>query len=376
MTVANNTMEWSASGSGGTVAVSITSQVYDIDELEVIARTVATGAESVLVKTTDYTGSGIPGATPTITTVATYTSATKIYVRRVGVFTQTDDFVNGDSFPDEVVEAILDKDAMDAQVVNDKATRGIKIQKTDSLSTIDTELPTMAASKVVMTNSAGTGFTFGDTTITSDARVNSLFNGGAADDIFTTNINLENCALIIDGTGVARGVFTVVTTDTISEETAAAGVTIDGVLLKDSEVTTDTINEKTGANGVDIDSCLIKDGGVEAVTDQGGGANLLTKVVDIGDWDMDATASVTVAHGITYTKIRSVSAIVRNDADDTYSPLTPAYVTVAGGTIEGAIRFINSTTVNLERLTGGLYDSVSYDSTSYNRGWLTITYTE
>ena len=51
----------------------------------------------------------------------------------------------------------------------------------------------------------------------------------------------------------------VVFADTMSEITAAAGVTIDGVLLKDSEVTTDTINEKTGAAGVTIDNFKIKD---------------------------------------------------------------------------------------------------------------------
>lgn len=49
-------------------------------------------------------------------------------------------------------------------------------------------------------------------------------------------------------------------TDVIKEKTSAAGVTLDGVLLKDSEVTTDVIKEKTGAAGVTIDGCLIKDG--------------------------------------------------------------------------------------------------------------------
>lgn len=53
---------------------------------------------------------------------------------------------------------------------------------------------------------------------------------------------------------------TSLSTDTISEKTAAAGVTIDGVKLKDSEPYCDVINEKTTATGVTIDSCLIKDG--------------------------------------------------------------------------------------------------------------------
>ncbi len=55
-----------------------------------------------------------------------------------------------------------------------------------------------------------------------------------------------------------------VITDTVSEYTSAAGVTIDGVLLKDSTVKTDTIIEKTATAGVTADGVLLKDGGVSA----------------------------------------------------------------------------------------------------------------
>lgn len=48
--------------------------------------------------------------------------------------------------------------------------------------------------------------------------------------------------------------------DVISEKQTGVGVTIDGVLLKDSEVTTDVINEGAGADGVTIDNMKIKDG--------------------------------------------------------------------------------------------------------------------
>ena len=40
--------------------------------------------------------------------------------------------------------------------------------------------------------------------------------------------------------------------DTINETTAAAGVTLDGIKLKDSIVYTDTVSEKTGAAGVTV----------------------------------------------------------------------------------------------------------------------------
>lgn len=48
--------------------------------------------------------------------------------------------------------------------------------------------------------------------------------------------------------------------DTINEETAGAGVTVDGVLLKDGDATVDHISEKTSAHGVAIDGMTIKDG--------------------------------------------------------------------------------------------------------------------
>ena len=60
--------------------------------------------------------------------------------------------------------------------------------------------------------------------------------------------------------------------DTIAESTPAAGVTIDGVLLKDGgleatgTITGDTIAEKTPAAGVTIDGLLIKDGSIELDT--------------------------------------------------------------------------------------------------------------
>ena len=53
-------------------------------------------------------------------------------------------------------------------------------------------------------------------------------------------------------------------TDTIDELTVDNGVVIEGILLKDSIINTDTINEKTADTGVTIDSVLIKDDAIEA----------------------------------------------------------------------------------------------------------------
>lgn len=54
------------------------------------------------------------------------------------------------------------------------------------------------------------------------------------------------------------------TTDTINEKTEDAGVTVDGVKHKDSQVYTDQINEKTEDAGVKVDGVLLKDSFVSA----------------------------------------------------------------------------------------------------------------
>jgi hypothetical protein len=101
-----------------------------------------------------------------------------------------------------------------------------------------------------------------------------------------------------------------------------------------------------------------------------------TKIINIGDWNMDTTATLNVAHGLgsLFKKIKSISVIVRNDADTTYYDFTRG-TTV--GLVQGQVNTIDSTNIALERLAVGLsgvFDDAAFDSTSYNRGWITIVY--
>lgn len=62
--------------------------------------------------------------------------------------------------------------------------------------------------------------------------------------------------------------------DQIKERTADAGVTIDGVLLKDGALTVDALNiddisEKTAAHGVEVEDVLIKDTSIYSTDDCG-----------------------------------------------------------------------------------------------------------
>ncbi len=102
-------------------------------------------------------------------------------------------------------------------------------------------------------------------------------------------------------------------------------------------------------------------------------ALLKTKVIEIGDWDMSAatgSASKFVAHGFAGTDwkvIRSVNVIIRNDGDTTYS--------VGQGFLNGlTVLQFGTTNISISRLTGGFFDGVNYNLTSYNRGWVTVIY--
>lgn len=99
---------------------------------------------------------------------------------------------------------------------------------------------------------------------------------------------------------------------------------------------------------------------------------LKTKIIDIGDWDMVSTTFVNVAHGVTKTKIRSISAIIRDDIDGTYYNI---FVNDTAG-LQGGGLSANTTDILLSRVTGGIFDNISFDSTSYNRGWITIKYVD
>jgi len=105
-------------------------------------------------------------------------------------------------------------------------------------------------------------------------------------------------------------------------------------------------------------------------------ANLTTTVIEIGDWNMNSvpTSTITVAHGIgNYKNIRSVNVIIRDDSDVNYYDINKkcggADIPVAAG-----ISSIDATNIVLTRPTGSFFASVNFDSTGYNRGWITVQY--
>ena len=93
------------------------------------------------------------------------------------------------------------------------------------------------------------------------------------------------------------------------------------------------------------------------------------KTIEIGIWDMDATGTVAVAHGLVdKTKIRSCTAVILDDGD-----LVTAFLELGG---EGAIGLIDDTNISLSRNNGGFFDSALYNDGVMNRGFITIEYVD
>lgn len=113
--------------------------------------------------------------------------------------------------------------------------------------------------------------------------------------------------------------------DVIAESTAATGVTVDGVLVKDGGITlasgarayADIISEATSAAGVTVDGCLIKDGRAAALATAG--RFLSTEQTGTGS-EQD------IAHGLASTP--TFVFVVPSD-------LTGGAFTVAYGTHDG-----------------------------------------
>lgn len=132
----------------------------------------------------------------------------------------------------------------------------------------------------------------------------------------------------------------------------------------------DQVNFSTGGvqRGAFSASGLEVFGGIRS--DSGGTGEFVTTLTkEIGDWNMDADTSVSVAHGLTLAKIRDFWAIVRNDADTAYDHLLSKGSTSNAGDVRA-----NTTNIELSAFTGGFFDNTNYNATAFNRGWVYIKY--
>lgn len=95
-----------------------------------------------------------------------------------------------------------------------------------------------------------------------------------------------------------------------------------------------------------------------------------TKILEVGDWDMDADTTFDVDHGLSdHTKIRSINLTIRSDSG--------SFSFMQGFNEENNVNVggLDGTKVQLERTPAGVYDSTNFDTPiDGNRGWIYIIY--
>ncbi len=126
----------------------------------------------------------------------------------------------------------------------------------------------------------------------------------------------------------------------------------------------------TGVTTISASSVVQAAGGINT-----GDATLLHKVINIGEWNMLGDGSKTVAHGLTFSKIRICDAIILNDAGNSYYNLNAIGT---GGELGGSVLYWDSTNIYLQRTVGGWFETTGFDATAgtvANRGFITVYYT-
>ena len=103
----------------------------------------------------------------------------------------------------------------------------------------------------------------------------------------------------------------------------------------------------------------------------GTGTTLKCNVINMGDWNMDATDHISIAHGLTFANIRSATAFIRGDVGTTFFDLLPAD---SGDGGMGGYVYCDTTNVEVYRGNAGFFDNTGFDSTPFNRGHIMIWY--
>lgn len=173
-------------GNGVTTVFSVTNQFYDDSDLIVTWTVVSTGVNTVKALTTDYTVTGGDGSTGSITFVSgAPPTGTRVTIEVSLPYTQTADFVDGNSVLAEVVEDRFDKGVIQTQQILSDLNLSAKFPATyaGGLSAV---LPVPVDGELLgWSGATGTivNYSFGDISTSID----TMFSGLAAGDFLVYN---------------------------------------------------------------------------------------------------------------------------------------------------------------------------------------------
>ena len=242
MTVSSTTKRNSYTGNGSTTTFAYSFKIFDDDDITVILRTTATGAETVQTKTTHYSVTGVGSASGgNVVFGSAPTSAQTVVLLRQTAQTQATDYTPNDPFPAASHEDALDKLTLVAQDQQDELDRSIKLSRTNTMTSTEfTVGATDRANKILAFDSSGElsvtqelGTNRGDWAASTSYNQRDIVKDTSTGNIFfvneahtssgsqplTTNTNSSKYDLLIES------LFSGVTAGTVS---ASKGVLVDG----------------------------------------------------------------------------------------------------------------------------------------------------
>ena len=207
MTLAATTTEVSYTGNGSTTAFTVTFAFFGTGtnaELEVIERTIATGAETTKSNGSHYTVTGGSGSTGTVTAASAPADTVQWHIRRKTTQTQGTDYVENDEFPADSHENALDRLTMIAQEHEADLTDAFTFPPSYT-GGASTTVPEPTANRVLQWNSDADALTNGSEVALPASLTASNFlqvNAGATNYDMKTAAQVFTALLATEGNGM------------------------------------------------------------------------------------------------------------------------------------------------------------------------------
>jgi hypothetical protein len=215
MTISTTTTRVTYTGDGVTVAFAVPFVFFGADELIVIEKVTATGAEMTKTLTTHYTVAGGNGGTGTVTALVSPPNTVKWIIKRATKRTQLTDYTPNDPFPADTHERALDRIVASSQENADELDRAAKLSAASSV--VLQPLPDPVVGKFLRGNAGNDGYELADITsggvlglpvsianggtnaVTASAALSNLGGLAKAGDVLTGLLQLKQGADIASG---------------------------------------------------------------------------------------------------------------------------------------------------------------------------------